>query len=99
MPPGYLFNSIKMRTSVRKKEGLVRVTFGVLSEAFYGINFLDDHKITVNSRRGKIGRRPIKPYELPRFYWFRPVFILNRNRIETTFREELRNRLREIAHG
>lgn len=107
--PGFLKRSIRSQSRVFKTRGFVRVRIGVLSEAYYGISFLDQgpHRITKRRRgnRSKGGKRQrqtttaVKPYTIYKRPWFESVFVANRAIMERGMVTTLRAEIQKAARG
>lgn len=108
--PGFLKRSVRRRTRKNRQRGSVEVQIGVLSEAFYGVQFLDKG-ISVSARRTKKGKRSnttkrfnrraksIKPYRIRGRRWFESTFVQQRSTIEANLTKELRKEVEKATRG
>lgn len=78
--PGFLSQSVRKRSKFYKRTGTATAQIGVLAEAFYGVQFLDE------PNPGNI--KHFKPQ-----HWFRRTFIASRDNIEQRFKTRLQRRI------
>ena len=86
--PGFLKRSVRRRSYL--KSGKAGVVIGVRSEAFYGVQFLDEGiEVTQRRTKGK-GKKAIKPYRITGRRWFKDQFVAKRDEMERRLVARLR---------